>query len=338
MKFGIQFRPQDPPAAANLTERWRQLLEVAQIAEDVGFDGLFVPEHHMVPDGYPPSVWGPLGALAAVTERVDIGTAMHLPALDHPIHVAEHSALVDVISGGRLKLGIGMGGVGPEYELYGLNPKTQKSRYEESIDLIQRAWAGEEIEHEGKHFKVKGEIHPKPVGAELWYGAMSVPGVRRAARPGLPYMTDGLHSYEVIKFWTDEYRSAGEEFGTAEQLRPVLIREAWVADSIDEVEREWWPHVRSDHWFYVNMDRFWKEKEPALDGVDSEAALDFETYRRDRLLVGSPDEVIAMIEKFRDVMGHDYTVCAFRFANGPSFEREIECVRRFAADVIPAFR
>lgn len=338
MKFGIQFRPQDPPAAENLTRRWSELLAAARLAEEVGFDGVFVPEHHMVPDGYPPSVWGPLGALAAVTEKIDIGTAMHLPVLDHPIHVAEHAALIDVISGGRLRLGIGIGNHGPEFELYGLNPKTQMSRYEECIDLIQRAWAGEEIDHEGKHFKVKGQVHPQPIGAELWYGAMSAAGVQRAARLAMPYMTDGLHSYPVIKFWTDEYLAAGDENGTRERLRPILIRESWVADSIDDVERDWWPHVRDDHWFYVNMNRFWREKEPALDGVDEISKFDFETYRQDRLLVGSPEEVIAMIKRFREMMGHDYTICAFRMAGGPSFEKELECIRRFARDVIPAFR
>jgi alkanesulfonate monooxygenase SsuD/methylene tetrahydromethanopterin reductase-like flavin-dependent oxidoreductase (luciferase family) len=338
MKFGIQFRPQDPPAGEHLVERWEQLLVAARVAEEVGFDGVFVPEHHMIPDGYPPSVWGPLGALAAVTERVEIGTAMHLPALDHPIHVAEHAALVDVISNGRLRLGIGMGNRGPEYQLYGLDPKTQVSRYEESIDLIQRAWAGEEIDHEGKHFTVKGRVYPQPVGAELWYGAMSVGGVRRAARLGMPYMTDGLHSHDVIKLWTDAYKEAGVEYGTEERLRPILIREAWVADSLADVERDWWPHVRRDHWFYVNMDRFWREKEPALDGIEREEQLTFDRYRKDRLFVGSPDDMCASIEQFHAMMGNDYTILAFRMASGPSFEKELECIRRFGRDVIPAFR
>jgi alkanesulfonate monooxygenase SsuD/methylene tetrahydromethanopterin reductase-like flavin-dependent oxidoreductase (luciferase family) len=337
MKFGLQFRPQDPPHGKKLAERWEQLLAAARVAEESGFHGVFVPEHHMIPDGYPPSVWGPLGALAAVTKRVEIGTAMHLPVLDHPIHVAEHAALVDIISKGRLRLGIGMGNHGPEFELYGLNPRSQRSRFEECIELIQRAWSGEYIEHEGKHFTVKGQVFPRPIGAELWMGAMSVPGVRRAARYGLPYATDGLHSYDVIKYWTDEYRAAGAEFGTTDELRPVLIREAWVADSLEAVERDWWPHVRRDHWFYVNMDRFCREREPALDGVEREEDLTFERYHPDRLFVGSPTQVIACIERFHEMMGNDYVIMALRMASGPSFEKELECIRRIGREVIPAF-
>lgn len=338
MRFGIQFRPQDPPEAAKLTERWQQLLQAAQVAEEVGFDGVFVPEHHMMQDGYPPSVWGPLGALAAVTKHVEIGTAMHLPVLDHPVHVAEHAAMVDVISNGRLRLGIGMGNHGPEFELYGLDPKTQRSRFEECIELIQRAWTGEPIDHEGKHFAVKGSVLPTPVGAELWMGAMSVPGVRRAARYRMPYVTDGLHSYEVIKHWTDQYWAAGDEFGTTEALRPILVREAWVADSLADVERDWWPHVRKDHWMYVQMDRYLLEREPVVQGFASESDMCFEAYSADRLFVGSPEQVIASIERFAEMMRTDYTILALRMASGPSFEQELECIRRIGREVIPAFR
>src|SRR4051794_27191450 len=109
MKFGILFRPQDPPDGARLVQRWEEILQAATVAEASGFDGVFVPEHHQMPDGYPPSVWGPLGALAAVTDRIDIGTTIQQLTYDHPIHVAEHAAMVDILSNGRLRLGCGMG-------------------------------------------------------------------------------------------------------------------------------------------------------------------------------------------------------------------------------------
>ena len=100
MKFGLLFRPQDPPNAEHIGQRWQEILAAGQVAEEAGWDGLFVPEHHMMPDAYLPSPWAPLGALAALTERVDIGTTVHLLPFEHPVHVAEHSAMVDVLSGG----------------------------------------------------------------------------------------------------------------------------------------------------------------------------------------------------------------------------------------------
>ena len=67
MKFGLLFRPQDPPDAANIGQRWQEILAAGEAAEAAGWDGLFVPEHHMMPDAYLPSPWPALGALAACT-------------------------------------------------------------------------------------------------------------------------------------------------------------------------------------------------------------------------------------------------------------------------------
>ena len=92
MKFGLLFRPQDPPDAANIGQRWQEILAAGQAAEEAGWDGLFVPEHHMMPDAYLPSPWPALGALAAVTSRVDIGTTVHLLPFEHPVHVAVGSS------------------------------------------------------------------------------------------------------------------------------------------------------------------------------------------------------------------------------------------------------
>ena len=77
------------------------------------------------------------------TKRIHVGTTVHLLPFYHPIHVAEATAMVDVLSNGRLRLGVGMANFEPEFELYGLNKKTQVSRFEECIDIVLRAWTGE---------------------------------------------------------------------------------------------------------------------------------------------------------------------------------------------------
>jgi alkanesulfonate monooxygenase SsuD/methylene tetrahydromethanopterin reductase-like flavin-dependent oxidoreductase (luciferase family) len=341
MKFGLLFRVQDPPNAENIAERWQQALEVAKVAEESGFDGLFLPEHHMMPDAYLPSVWPVLGALAAVTERVDIGTTVQLLPLDHPIHVAEHGAMVDVLSNGRLRLGCGMANFPQEFELFGLNPKRQKSRFEEAIEIVQRAWAGESISFHGKHFDIEaaGPITPQPIGAQLWLGAMSDPGVERAARFGCTWATDPLHNVEVMKHWAGVYREAAEANGTADKASVVLLRDGWVADSLDEVEKTWWPCIRNEHWFYFEkVPRWVAEREPFLEGVETEADFVFDRHRRDRLIVGSPDDCIESIRKFEAEIGMDYMITSFRVAQGPSFEQELECIRRFGQEVIPAFK
>jgi alkanesulfonate monooxygenase SsuD/methylene tetrahydromethanopterin reductase-like flavin-dependent oxidoreductase (luciferase family) len=338
MKFGVLLSTQDPPEGENIVRRYDEVVKAAKVVEEAGFDGVFLPEHHMMPDGYLPSPWPILGAIAGATERVEIGTTVHLLPLEHPLHVAEHGAVLDVLANGRLRLGCGMGNFPQEFDLFGLNPKTQVSRFEECIELVQRAWAGEDIDFDGKHFKVKGNIRPLPVGAELWLGAMSEPGVKRAARHGLPWATDPLHNVDVMRFWADTYEAAGREHGTSDKLRVNLLRDGWVADSLDDVERDWWPCIRSDHWFYFEkVPRWVAEREPFLEGIESEEDFKFENHRQDRLIVGSPEECIAQIKKFQDALDMDYLIMLFRVAKGPSFEKELECIRRFGADVIPAF-
>lgn len=341
MKFGVLFKPMDPPNAEHIAERWQQVLEAAQVIEESGFDGVFIPEHHMMPDGYPSSPWAALGALSAVTKRMEVGTTIHLLPFDHPIHVAEHAAMADVISGGRIRIGVGLANFEPEFKLYGLDKKTQVSRFEECIDLVQRAWAGETIVHAGKHFNVdaQGPIMPRPLGAELWIGAMSDAGVKRAARFGCPWPTDPLHNIDVMKHWAGVYRATGEEEGTSQKLRVNLLRDGWVADSMEEVESVWWPAIRAEHWFYFeNIPRWVAEFEPFLADIKSEDDFKFENHLKDRLIVGTPEDCIGQIKKFQDAIDMDYLIMTFRHTVGPSFEEELKCVRRFGRDVIPAFR
>ena len=94
--------------------------------------------------------------------------------------------MIDILSGGRLKLGVRDGELPRRVPALRANPKTQVSRFEEAIDIVRRAWAGEQIDHEGKHFNIKGHITPLPGRPSCGSGAMSDAGVRRAARFGAP--------------------------------------------------------------------------------------------------------------------------------------------------------
>jgi alkanesulfonate monooxygenase SsuD/methylene tetrahydromethanopterin reductase-like flavin-dependent oxidoreductase (luciferase family) len=339
MKFGVLLRSQDPPNAENIVQRWQEQLRAAEVLEEAGFDGVFLPEHHMMDDGYLPNPWPALGALAARTSRVDVGTTVHLLPFYHPIHVAEATAMVDILSNGRLRLGVGMANFEPEFDLYGLNKKTQVSRFEECIDIVQRAWAGEEFDHQGKHFRIKGKVTPRPVSPEMWIGAMSEPGVNRAARFGCKWATDPLHNIEVMKYWAELYHKATEEHGTTDKAGVVLLRDGWVADSLEEVERVWWPHVRAEHWFYFKQVPRWVlDREPFLADIHSEEDFHFDKHRQQRLIVGSPEDCIEQIREYEEAVDPEYMILSFRVAHGPSHEQELDCLRRFGAEVIPAFK
>ena len=115
-----------------------------------------------------------------------------------------------------------------------------------------------------------------------------------------------------MKYWADLYRGAGEEFGTSDKLEVNLLRDGWVADSLDEVEKVWWPCIRSEHWFYFEQVPRWvAEREPFLEGISKEDDFKFDRHRIDRLIVGSPEDCIESIRKFQDAIDlelHDHVV------------------------------
>jgi alkanesulfonate monooxygenase SsuD/methylene tetrahydromethanopterin reductase-like flavin-dependent oxidoreductase (luciferase family) len=234
---------------------------------------------------------------------------------------------------------VGLGNFEPEWKLFGLDKRKQVSRFEEAIELLQRAWRGEDINFQGQHFQVHGTVRPKPVGAELWIGATSEPGVRRAARFGCKWIAGPVQKIQLVREWADLYVAAGQEFGTSSDLGIVLLRDGWVGDSIDEVERDFWPHLRHEHWFsFSHLGRFMGERETTFAGVETESDMKFATHRRDRLVVGSPDDCIRQIEDFQKLVAIDYLIMQFRVASGPSFDDELRCIRQFGAQVIPAFK
>jgi alkanesulfonate monooxygenase SsuD/methylene tetrahydromethanopterin reductase-like flavin-dependent oxidoreductase (luciferase family) len=142
-----------------------------------------------------------------------------------------------------------------------------------------------------------------------------------------------------MKEWKAIYDAAGEEYGTSDKLRMVLLRDGWVADSMDDVERDWWPCIRAEHWFYFSQIPRWVlDREPFLQGVTKEDDFHFDQHRVDRLIVGSPEDCIASIKRFQEALGVDYLILSMRVAAGPSHELELEAIRRFGRDVIPAFK
>jgi len=339
MKFGLLFRPQDPPDGKNVSRRWQEILRAGELADEVGFDGLFLPEHHMMPDGYVPAPLIGLAALAARTKRVELGTTVILLPFYNPVQVAEHAAMVDVISGGRMILGVGLGNFEPEFELFGRSKKVQVSLFEEAIDLVRRLCAGEEVDHHGRYFRVKGKISPLPQDMPLWLGAMSFPGVERAARFGLPWATDPLHNLDVIREWAAAYRLAGEKLGTSDKLSVALLRDGWVADDLEAVERDWWPSVRAEHWFYFSQVPRWvADREPLLKGVRSEEDFTFSKHLVDRLIVGSPEQCIGAIRRFEEAIGNNWLIMSFRMAAGPDHDKELACIERFGRDVIAPYK
>ena len=159
--------------------------------EALGFDTVWLTEHHFIDDDYLPSVLTMAAAVAARTSRVTIGTAVLLLPLHDPIRVAEDAAVVDVLSDGRLRLGLGIGYKLEEFEAFGVDRRARPSLLEEGIEIIRGAWADGPFSHHGRHRSFDDlDVTPKPVqrpGPQIWLAGRAPVPVARAATVG-----DGL--------------------------------------------------------------------------------------------------------------------------------------------------
>ena len=207
MKFGLLFRPQahlTPPTSVSAGRR----SSADRRRRAAGWDGVFVPEHHMMPDAYLPSPWPALGALAAVSR----GSTSAPPCICCPSSTPStwpSTPPWSTCSRAAAEARAPPRQLPSEFEFFGLNPKTQVSRFEEAIEILQRLWAGETLDHSGKHFTVKGNLSRFPKRAELWMGAMSEPGIRRAAPLRRSVADRPLRSIEVMQEWKATYRRRG---------------------------------------------------------------------------------------------------------------------------------
>ncbi|MFD1537458.1 LLM class flavin-dependent oxidoreductase [Nonomuraea guangzhouensis] len=183
------------------------LIEQARLAEDLGFDSVWAGDSPVTRPRADPLML--LSALAAVTERVTLGTAVLLPALRHPILLAHQLATLDRISDGRLIAGMGAGFPHPnteaQCEALGIEFKRRVSRTEESIDVMRQLWAGATVSHRGTHFAFHDvTLEPKPAqagGPPIWLAGSGAAALRRVGR-----LADGWLPYPpTSQMYADEW-------------------------------------------------------------------------------------------------------------------------------------
>ena len=186
--------------------------EIARLAtaiEEIGYDEIDIFDH--VINGYPIPGRDPapypatmpllealvtLGYIAAVTERVGLGTEVLVLPQRQPVLAAKQFSTIDTLSGGRLRVGVGVGWQESEYDALGMDFHTRGRAMDEAIELMQACWRDETIEFDGNHFRAESmAMEPKPPqggGIPLWIGGVSKAALRRAGRIGDGWMASGL--------------------------------------------------------------------------------------------------------------------------------------------------
>jgi alkanesulfonate monooxygenase SsuD/methylene tetrahydromethanopterin reductase-like flavin-dependent oxidoreductase (luciferase family) len=209
-------------------------LEEAKLSEELGFDCVWLAEHHF--DGnccyVDPITFA--AAILASTKTINVGLAVAQLSLHHPIALAEQMSLLDNLSKGRFIVGIGKGTNYNiyEYDGYGVDPKEAIERYEEAQELMIKAWTGEDgFSHDGKYWQVNGPaLRPRPYTRPYpptLQAASSDQGAMYMGRCGVPFLMNA-QSDEMTLARLELYKTAMREAGFDEEHVARCMSELWI--------------------------------------------------------------------------------------------------------------
>jgi len=327
-------QPEPPPERS--AQFAQQLLREGEQAERYGFDALFVPERHARTECMFPSPLPLLTALAARTNRVKLGTFVLMPPLYNPVNLAQETALIDVLSHGRLILGVGVGYHPRYFAHFGVPIKQREGRFEEAMEIVQKAWTTVgPFAHHGKYYNYDAiHVTPKPFQKPhppIWVGAFGPKSIARAGRMGEVWgMAPFLDTVESCRHQLEIYREAAIKAGKTPRV--ALFRDGWLANSMEEAEQTFGRLWLEECKFYFKWGmlaptpEFQSESDFTLDKV------------RTHLVLGTVTDWLEQLERWRRLFDVECFVIRCRVPMGPQPQQVLECIQRLGEEVLPQMR
>jgi alkanesulfonate monooxygenase SsuD/methylene tetrahydromethanopterin reductase-like flavin-dependent oxidoreductase (luciferase family) len=346
--YGLLTAQVSPESDRSAETAYEETVELAQHAEAQGFDSVWTSEHHFFRDGYNPSVLPLSAGLATATDHVEIGTSIAIAPLYDPVRLAEDAATIDLLSGGRFRLGLANGYLRQEFEGLGVPADERATRLEECVEICRRAWRGERFSFEGDVFEYDDLlVRPTPTdgGLPLYLGGTSPPAIDRAAD-----IADG-HIGVLYAGWypSDTNEDISErmlgEFGEnvdrlvdrhgidGRAFDMLALQSGFIAESDDrawKLLREPLAYVRRT---YAEHSR---ERDPDDWNPETMASERLDTIRQGAL-VGEPDTVAAKLKRLDEQVPGELTVIVRMWMPTLSFKENAAAVRLFGEEVIPRF-
>jgi len=311
--------------------------------EEIGFDAVSFCEHHADPEGYNP---GPITMLAAAltrTKSLRVGTNITQLPFHHPVLFAEEVATLDIISGGRIDIGLGQVGraFDMEFDLLGFNPRQRRTRFEEILQIMLRAWTEDEpFDFRGKHFDLKGVwINPKPSQRPhppVWVVAQAEASMERAARLGVGAGGPGGGFTSIAsppwRDWLARWHDALERHGRAPESLPTNI---FVSSYItDDPEKAWATHREGilEHYNYVREGKY--AYSTMFGGEPPETPEGMPNWQR--IFLTAEDAIEGYTAAYAGAAPSEIHLLGRRF--GMTWDETAVYLRNFAEDVMPALR
>ena len=295
--FGIlhDFRPLGGEGHARY---YAECLDEVVVAERLGLDAVWLSEHHLTSDGMTPAPLVLAAAIASRTSRLRIGTSVLVLPLHHPLRVAEEAAVVDLLSGGRLVLGVGQGYAEREFAAFGVPRRDRARLMEEGVAALRSVLSSGVF---GAERVTPSPLRPVPV----YVGGVTEAGLRRAARLG-----DGVIVYCATPA---DLRARRALLNTIDPDVPLICTSVLhVAESADQA---------------------WAEAAPGIAHLEQQLRGEPPSLRREDYLVGTPDEVAARLAELHEDLRFEHFAHWVRLP-GLSHERAMASLELFANEVV----
>jgi len=353
MKFGTFFFFQAAPGHHHADIIHRELEQV-EWTEELGFDEVWFTEHHFIDYGLSVDPASLAAAAASRTQRVRIGLAAAILPFHHPLRLAEQTALVDIISNGRLDVGVGRGNRPAEFAGYRVPQVESRERFDETVDIVRRAWMEERFSFHGRFFHFDDvRVIPKPLQQPhppLYQVCVSKDGIENTALRGWPMLNSVLTGpVDQLVSSRDTYLATLEKSGrSAGEIAALLAqwgvsRQIYVADTDAQALAE---AKEAELWYQESFRRFVvperiEDAHPSLQPgframADKLARVTWDDLVRETLAFGSPDTVARHIAFMRD-LGVGQVLCWMNFGGLPQ-DKIRRSMELFARDVMPRFR
>lgn len=323
MKFGVMLAGQYLPDASP-TGQMKSAIEQVRAARDAGFDSVWMVQHFRADFSF----FQPLPFLARLASEsgdMTLGTGIALLPFYPPVMFAEEWATLDIITGGRLILGVGSGYREAEFEAFGLDKKDRVGRFTEAMETVRQLWSGEEITDAGKYFDLRGvKLNTRPLNGTipLWIGVVGDKAVARVGHSGDEWLVGPEVPPDEIVRKQEIYHQAREEAGFADDCEYPIMRETVLASSREEAMAGAGSQLLGKYDVYRKWGHDVRDEEELLDSV---------------FVIGSPDQCVEQLSEFRDRTGTQHLIMRIQWP-GSSHEDAMRTIELAGQSVIPALR